>query len=271
MFIIFGTRPYFQSNKVSQYGFCAHCDQFVQAKSFDAMRFFHLYFIPLIPTQGKRRNHKTCPKCKACQIFEIEDFGRLIHQLKEQAADALVAVMAGESQFSLPGAPDDGEPIDAVPFLHNVFDWIYASGNAEFCDGVLHSLAGPDTSYAQQILSASLATMRGNLDGAIESFGAASLSSPSDPYPVVQRAHLLVERKRIDEAIDSYQKGLAMTGEPQGRLAICAQMVDHQMARKQFDDAVTSYETMIEIDPSLAEQKVISKGLKRAKKKAGQV
>ncbi len=49
MIIIFGTRPTFRTEKVNQYDFCSQCNQFGKLRSYNATKFFHLYYIPLIP------------------------------------------------------------------------------------------------------------------------------------------------------------------------------------------------------------------------------
>jgi tetratricopeptide (TPR) repeat protein len=275
MFVIYGTRPYFHSNKVVQHGFCSHCNHFVKATSFDARRFFHLYFIPLIPTEGKRRNHKLCPKCKVSQVFTPEDFNNLILHFKERSADAVIALMDGESTFTEtePGVdgqmPDSAEPIQAVPYLFSVFDWLYASGNVGFCEGILQQLTAPKCNYARSMLAANLATMRGDVSGALELYRTAAVAEPANPFPVTQQAFLLVAKKMVPDAIEAYKEAIKRTPQPSEQLGLYAQMVDLQMSQKQFPDAVASYEKLIEIEPRLANEKAISKGLAKARKKAG--
>jgi tetratricopeptide (TPR) repeat protein len=274
MFVIYGTRPYFHRNKVAQYGFCDHCSHYVKASSFDARRFFHLYFIPLIPTEGKRRNHKTCPKCKVSQSFVPEDFNNLILRFKESSADAVIALLDGEKTFvettqASDGQTSDAAPLHAVPYLFTVFDWLYASGNASFCQGILQQLMAPSCNFARNMLTAKLATMQGDTSGAMEMYRSASLAEPTDPFPVTQEAFLLVSKKMVPEAIDAFKEAIRRTTEPSEQIGLYAQMVDLQMSQKQFPDAVVSYEKLIELAPMLANEKAISKGLAKARKKAG--
>jgi hypothetical protein len=267
MVIIFGTRAYFRSNKVSQYGFCNHCDQFAKFSSFDAMRFFHLYYIPLIPTQGSRRNHKMCPKCNVVQLFEPNVFGEIITSLKDQTADAIVALQSGDTTFT--DDKPDAEPIECVPFLHSVLDWLYAANNVEFCNSILSQLDSPNCRFARSILEAALETMRGNLDKAILAYKDAASVDPASPQPHQLMGHLLIQRNRREEAIDSYKSALALTSDPQIQLGLNIQLADQEMTAKRFADAAASYERAVQIRPELASHAPFAKALKKAKKKAG--
>lgn len=289
MVIIWGSRPYFRSNVVVQHGFCEHCDQFAKLKSFDARRFFHLYYIPLIPTQGKRRNHKMCPKCKVSQVIEPEAFETIIRTFKQHSADALVAVLSGDETFRMsavepdPGAvesvdesgggvpepEDDDEPSDAVSYLHVVQDWIYAAGDAQFCEGIVQKLADPAVRYAREVLAGNLAIMRGNVDAAVEHYAAAADAKPDEAFPVLRRTHLLELKGRPEEVVEGYGRVIELVEDPRERLGPLIRMADQQMTLKRFGDAVTSYERVFEIEPSLASEKPIAKAYKKAKKKAG--
>ncbi len=267
MILIFGTRPYFRFKKVTQQGFCAHCDRFAKLYSFNAMRFFHLYYIPLIPTQGRRRNHRTCSKCHACTVFEPQVFENIINSMKEQAADAVIAVQNGESTFE--NDESEGEATHCVPFLHSVLDWLYASGNTEFCQGLLSQLSTPNCRYAHALLSAAFATMKGNLDVAIQAYTDAHNIDKQAVQPLQMRAHLLAERRRFDDAIQSYQSALAIAPEPETQFALNFQMVGHLMSTKRYADAVAAYEKILLLRPDLAQNASIVKPMKKAKKYAG--
>ncbi|TWT98311.1 tetratricopeptide repeat protein [Stieleria varia] len=268
MIIIFGTRPYFGSARVVQHGFCAHCDQFTKLKSSSPLMFFHLYYLPVIPTRGRRRHHKACSKCNVYQEFEVENYEQVTQSMKDHAADAVVALQSGEEQFVIEG-DETGEPTDCVAFLHGAFDWLYAAGENEYCEGLLSQLRDPRAKYASHVLTAAMETMRGRTDAAIESLSAAAASKTDVAYPHQQRAHLLVVRKRRAEAIEAYKAALAQATTPQERLPILLQMVPEQMTAKQFAEAAASYDEIVSLSPELAHDKAIAKSMKKAKKKAG--
>ena len=266
--IIFGTRAYFRTGRVTQHGFCENCNQLAKLRSYTAMNFVHVYFVPLIPISGRQRHHKMCPKCNRGREMSPDALTALINGLKERSADALVAMQSGDATFGEPD-PHSGRGDDCVDFLRGAFDYLYAAGEREFCDTVIASLSSHDLAYAREMLAAAMATMDGKIDPAIEHYEAAALADSARPQPLAQRGHLLVTRRRRQEAIDSYQAALQRTGERGGRVGLLMQIADEQMALKQFDAAVDAFESAIAIVPSLAEDKSIAKNLKKARKKSG--
>lgn len=230
--------------------------------------FFHLYYLPIIPTRGRRRHHKTCPKCNVYQEFDPEAYDQVTQSMKDHAADALVALHSGDSEFLIDG-DESGEPAECVGFLHGAFDWLYAAGEKEFCDGLIQQLSSPETKYAREALNGVLETMRGKLKQAIDSFESAASQRPDAPYAYQQLGHLLVLRKRRPEAVEAYKKALACTPKDEERLGLLVQLVDEQMATKQFAEAAATYDEIERISPEIAADKTIQKGRKKARKKAG--
>jgi tetratricopeptide (TPR) repeat protein len=209
-----------------------------------------------------------CPKCKQGYLYEPEAFEGIISTLKEQAADAVIALQNGERSFTTDQA--NGEPLDCVAFLQNVLEWIYASNQADFVRGIIEQLAGPNCRYAHTMLTGTLETMRGKTDKAIDAYSSASAVEPKSAAPFQQRAMLLVQRRRHDEAIDAMQGAVAADNlDPQVKVGILAQMAEQQMIVKRFADAVDSYEQLLRLRPDLGQDPTLSKAFRKAKKKAG--
>lgn len=73
MFIIWGSTHALKRNKQTREGKCQHCGKSGMISSYDATRFFTLYFIPLVPT-GKYRIIDSCPKCKRCVQVPFKEY-----------------------------------------------------------------------------------------------------------------------------------------------------------------------------------------------------
>ena len=266
--IIFGSRAYFRTKRVTQHGFCENCNGFAKLRSYTAMNFVHVYFIPVIPISGRKRNHKMCPKCNTGRELTPDGLEQLLLGLKERSADALVAIQSGDETFGEIHLQTE-QADNCVDFLRGAFDYLYAGGEREFCENIVSSLSGPDAAYPREMLGASLATMDGKIDAAIDRYESAATADSSQHAPHAQRGHLLVVRKRREEAIEAYRRALAITTEPGDQVGLHLQIADEQMTLKNFDQAAESYEAAIAIVPDLASDKAVAKSLKKAKKKSG--
>lgn len=268
MIIIWGNRPYFQKHVVNQHGFCSFCNNFSKLRSFDARSFFHLYYIPLIPLGAIQRNHKMCSKCNMTMQYDPAAFAQIINSLKSDTADAIVAVQNDEPTFTRD--QPDAAPEDCVEFLEAVIDWLYASTNRDFCLGVLQQLAAPNCRYAHAMLTASMETLEGRMQQAIDAYNAASTIDPSKPVPHQRRGHLLTEQRKKDDAIKAYSASLGLAGENDDlKVALNIHLGQLQMDTKQFADAHASYERLFVLRPDLRTGSAFTKLAAKAKKKAG--
>lgn len=269
MIIIWGSRPYFRKNKAHQKGFCPHCGRFGGFSSFDAMTFFYLYYIPLIPMSKRKRFHKMCSHCSMTQQIEIESFNDIIQSLKSNSAEAVLAILDGEKTFSLEG--DDSEPIDAANYLLGAADWLYASGNKDFCVSIVGQLADPVGRFTQAMLLAHMRTMDGKLQEAIDHYNSATQIDASRYEPYQYKGSLEAETKQLEAAIASYQQVMKKAAEGTTQLSIGLQLVELQKQCKQFVEAVATYDRLLELHPPFANDKSFMKGVAKVKKKAGVV
>ncbi len=119
------------------------------------LRFSYLYYIPLIPMSKRKRFHKMCSHCSMTQQIDIESFNDIIQSLKSNSAEAVLAILDGEKTFSLEGT---------IPnqLTHRTIaggcDWLYASGNKDFCVSIVGQLADPVGRFTQAMLLAHMRT-----------------------------------------------------------------------------------------------------------------
>ena len=264
--IIYGTNTYFRSRKVTQHGFCGACSSFSKMRSYTAMPFFHLYFIPVIPLGGRRRTHKLCAKCNQGQSFVPTDFESMINSLKDRSADAILALKSGEPTFDSDD-PNDA-PIECVPFLHNVMDWLYASSDAAFCDSMLAQLTEPECKYAQAMLRGALETYRGKVDDAINSYQEASQHNTQLFHPQHLRGQLLATKKRYRECTEAFQAAISRAT-PDVEYHLRLELVDIQTVAKQYVEAAANFDWLLAAKPELLSNKDFMKLVTKNKKKAG--
>ncbi len=266
--IVFGTQRYFRSKKVTQFGFCPSCDRLGKIRSYNAMLFFHLYFVPVIPLGFRKRTHKECSSCKQGQIFETAQFGDIIAKLKEQSADATVALKSGETTF----ASDDPamRSIDCVSFLYNVADWLYAAKDSEFCEGILSQLREPHCQFAHVMLRGALEGLQGKVDEALSSYAEASLLNAQSFRPHRLRAQLLGARKRYHESIEAYKAAIA-AGPSEAEYDLRLEMADVFVTAKLHKEATANFEWLVAANPVLAQSKEFMKIVNKSKKKTSPV
>ncbi|HBJ37972.1 MAG TPA: hypothetical protein DDZ51_25085 [Planctomycetaceae bacterium] len=264
MFIIFGTRSYFRTQKTSQRGYCGHCGQFAKFKSWNGMNFFHLYYLPVIPLGRRQRTHKYCNKCNMTQQFDPDTFNALIHELKENSANAVLALREGEETIEI----DAAASTDALSLLEGSVDWFYSSNDHDFNQGILAQLNHPQCRYAEAMLRAYIRTMEGRLSHAIDDYAAAIQASPKRHIAYSRQANLLIESRRVDEAITVYQAGAKVAEGLPDELAIQIFLAHHLMNRKRFNEANKVHDRIVLLHPPMMNDKQFAKAFHKARKKA---
>jgi tetratricopeptide (TPR) repeat protein len=229
------------------------------------MNFFHLYYLPVIPLGRRQRTHKYCSKCNMTQQIDTDAFDALIHELKENAANAVLAIQEGEETVELEGAP----PTDALEMLEGAIDWFYSSNDHDFNQGILDQLNHPKCRYAEAMLRAYSNTMAGKLDHAIDDYAAAIQASPKRHVPYVRQANLMIENRKVDQAIAVYQAGAKLAEGLPDELAIHIFLAHHLMNRKRFDEAHKVHCRIVELHPPMMNDRQFAKGFAKAKKKSG--
>ncbi len=230
------------------------------------MNFFHLYYLPVIPLGRRQRTHKYCSKCNMTQQFDPDTFNALIHELKENAANAVLALREGEETIEIDGAA----PTDALELLEGSVDWFYSFSDHDFNQGILAQLNHPQCRYAEAMLQAYLHTMSGKLDHAINGYADAIEASPKRHIPYLRQANLLIENRKIDQAIAIYQSGAKLAEGLPDELAIQIFMAHHLMNRKRFDEASKTHDRIVQLHPQMMNDRQFAKAFTKAKKKSGQ-
>ena len=285
MIIIFGTRTYFASNKVRQHAFCDHCGNFAAQKSFTAMTFFHLYYIPLIPTQGKRRHHKSCSSCRQELVFEPETHEALSLRVKERSADAIVALHEGQTKFREVAGGEFGENLDVDgggdagdeltpcgPFLRGAVDWFFASGEADFCRSVVEQLSHPEHQSIRHMVAGDLAMYESRYDDALSAYhaatGARDADGQPDPAPYMAAGNLLMHTGKLEPAITVYEKLLKDIDDVTWTASVRNTLAGLYFQTRRYREAVETMDALMKQHPELTADRAFMKKYNKAVKKA---
>ncbi|MBL8872821.1 MAG: hypothetical protein E6R05_06255 [Candidatus Moraniibacteriota bacterium] len=265
--LIYGTGYYFKAKKATQRGFCSTCGKYSKMTSWSGMSFFHLYFIPVIPISSYQRIHKYCSNCNNGLTFPPPKHDEITLKIKEQAAMALLALQDGE-EF-VPNIDD--EPTDALSFLEGAVDWLYAAKEKEFCLQFLQQLNRPECRFAEAMITAFLYMMDGDLNKSAEHYLLAAKASPNDYRGHLRAANVLVEQKKLDQAITEYQAAAVAAAAEHAdmRVNILYLMAEALTKQKRFLEASKAYDEIVQYRPEYLNDKEFVKLMNKAKKKAG--
>ena len=265
--IIYGTGYYFKSRQASHKGFCPYCGKYGKLSSWNGRSFFHLYFIPLIPISKFQRIHKYCKLCNQGLAFPIEQFDAITHKIKEQSAQAILALQDGDEEI----LDEMEQPANAVTLLEGALDWFYSSAEKNFSYQLVQQLHHPACKFAEGMVSGYLQMLEGDLNKSAESYQAAIRAKPSDYRGYLRFANILVELKMVDPAIVAYQSAEANATEEsvEMRGAIIYCLIESLNKQKRFSEASDAYDRIIKLRPDLMVDKAFVKAMTKVKKKAG--
>lgn len=269
MFILWGQLPYFKTQRVKSHGFCQHCGAFVKRHSFNARTFFHLYYIPLIPLSARVRHHQTCPKCQHYTTLTLPQFEAAVAELKSRSAEAMVALIEGESTVTFDTSEGPGEPIECLDYLVDVTDWLYDSAEQVFVSDMSEKLSQAGQSLAAKLVQAESLRLQGQRREAIVVLQDLMLKHKQHPLPPRRAALLLDLEKRYTESAAAWEQALSVETKLTLRVWLLSNHADSLVNGKQWTGAVKAYDALFAAAPSVASDKGLQKSYSKAKKKAG--
>jgi hypothetical protein len=81
---------------------------------------------------------------------------------------------------------------------------------------------------------------------------------------------LLIESRKVDQAIPLYQAGAKLAEGLPDELAIQIFLAHHLMNRKRFDEASKVHDRIVQLHPPMMNDRQFAKAFTKAKKKSGQ-
>ncbi|HPF40310.1 MAG TPA: hypothetical protein P5081_15190 [Phycisphaerae bacterium] len=89
MFIVWGWGFCFAHRKIHIVGTCAKCNRNGALACYEAIHFFKLYWIPIIPL-GRKRVLRACPHCRHCAMISLAKYRSIVRMDLEPAINTLL-------------------------------------------------------------------------------------------------------------------------------------------------------------------------------------
>ena len=101
--IIYGSKMYGKSRVVETWGYCDSCGAYSKRQNYNARKWGHLYFIPLIPDGPRVRVLYECAKCSQGLHIPETEVPAMLSDLCQTRDNALNAILAGQKEFNKNG------------------------------------------------------------------------------------------------------------------------------------------------------------------------
>jgi tetratricopeptide (TPR) repeat protein len=261
--IIYGSRMYGKKNVVTGFGSCDHCGAYGKLTSYNARKWGHIYFIPLIPEGPHVRVVKECKACGRGMHVPVEKVAATIANLRASMDRALAALAGGQAHFQGEG---DREQISCAGFLSGTVDLLYCLQADEHVEQLLSSLREGNHQAAYQLVTGSIREFGGEPDAAGEAYVEAAKAAPDDPLPVTMLGDLCFNRKDLEKAQAFYERARELA--PEG-LSVLQSLLGVYEARKDHEHLAETYERIFDLVPELRADKKLFKAYKKACKNAG--
>ncbi|MCA9104887.1 MAG: hypothetical protein R3B96_05595 [Pirellulaceae bacterium] len=263
MFVIYGSRYYFQQRSVKSFGQCLACNGFGWQKSYDGSNFGHLYFIPLIPLGSRKRVLKLCSSCNQMLLVDQPVSIDMANSMIESCRQAIESAKQG--QTTLPSNEGEPEPIDS--FLFSSVDMLVALDATDQLTPLIEQLSlDPSMKYYYSVMNAALGHTKGPKPE-VEALYLEAIENADDPdFMMAMLARYYFSAGQVDQAITSYEHVSQM--HPQDPHPILV-LVDLYTNTRQFDKAAEKWEQVFQLHPALMQDKKSWKLYAKVCKKAG--
>ncbi len=261
--IVYGSRMYFKKNVVKSYGECEHCGDFGKMTSYQARKFGHIYFIPLIPMGKSSQILQECKGCSMGAQIPLDQLDSAVDSVADQFKSLIVSATEGETEIEVePGYPK----INIGAMIASIMGQLYCLKEIESPDSISDVLMASNMSYENELVLAKWNELNGDLDKTSAHYEAAHRLQPEAPLPIYHKAVTEFRSGRIDAAEEGYKKYLQL--EPEDVVAH-GELAGIYQKQKRFDQVVKSYDEVFRINPENLSNKHLKKIYKKACKKSG--
>jgi tetratricopeptide (TPR) repeat protein len=260
--IIFGSRMYGKKDVLEGLGRCGECGHYGQLSNYNARKWGHIYYIPLIPSGPPVRVVKECPKCKkGLHIPEIEVEETML-EMRRDADAAIDAIAGGSTEYNRDGS---SEPQNCLGAIFGNIDFFLCLGGREHVESIMRRLGERQRGYEQQFVSAAVCEFEGDLKAAAGAYETAARLTDRDRLPLLLAGEMWFAAGELDRALDAYRRASSL--DPHDLDALQG-MIDVHTAQNDYRQMSEVYERAMSIAPDLRNEKKIMKAYKKACKKA---
>ena len=262
--IVYGSRMYFKDNVVHAYGTCEHCGNYGKNVSYQARKFGHLYFIPLIPMGAKSQVIRECKGCSMGAHIPLEQFDSSVDELADQFKSWITAIGEGETELVV---AEGEKPVNIGMLIGGILEDLYCLKEIESIDSIQSILDVNNLKFEKDFVSGKWAEVKGDLNQAQQHYHAALRHRPEEAATHYQLGS--VELKRNDttaaeEAFSAYLKAY-----PDDTYPIHIELAGAYEQEKNFPKLIESYDVLYDVNPELIQNKGMKKLYKKACKKSG--
>lgn len=264
MFVIYGSRYYFQQRKVKTFGQCGFCSTYGWQVSYDGSNFGHLYFIPLIPLGSRKRVLQLCSNCNQMRIVDQPASLQMAENVQQAFTKAIGLAKSGVDVLPEEGGYPE-EPIDRA--LAGYVELLISLDARDRAEEMIGRLEADRLSYLHAISKAVNLHVQGGPQGGAETWYLKAIEEADDPnYAVAMLARYYHSVKDVAKAITGYEQVAAMN--PDAAHPVLT-LIDLYTERKEFDKAIENWHKVFNIHPPYKDDKNLKKLYLKCCKKAG--
>lgn len=261
--LVFGVRMYFRDKTRISYGDCPSCRAYASMKSYQAYQFVHVYFIPLIPTGGKKQILRECSKCTTGVQMSAADANAAADGLEESFKSWVHMLAEGESEIVVEeGAP----PVKIGIMIAEHLEDLLCLDKLTEIDSLCELVSEAEMPLEHWIIRAKWASLFGDLSSSLRFCQEAVKANPKDSYAAALLGNTAIvadEPEIAQQAFDAYS-----AIEPTDPMPFLV-LSDFYEKRKEFAGIVANLDKLFDIHPDLLSNKTLAKQYKRACKKSG--
>ncbi|XAL98528.1 tetratricopeptide repeat protein [Phycisphaeraceae bacterium D3-23] len=260
--IIFGSKMYGKKNVVAGVGSCPHCGAYVRHTSYDARKFGHVYFIPLIPAGGPVRVMKECTKCKMGSHIPLPQVQVLYARIESLMQPCILAASEGRRKFT---DPEHGEELHGGSFLLESIDMLYTSGNAGEIGELIGLLDNDAARFEHAIARGAMHEIEGRAPEAYAQYEAAMQAAPNESLPCLLMADFCSRAGKHQDALTLLERALEL--EPDNVHIVLAMAGPLELMGR-FEELSALLDKAVAMAPELERDKGFMKLRKKFAKKA---
>lgn len=261
--IIYGSRMYFKNNVVKIFGECEHCGAYGKLTSYQAKKFGHIYFIPLIPMGAKSQILRECARCNVGSHIPLKNLDPMVDSLADQFKSWIMAIQDGKREV----IPEGGtEPINLGILIAGILEDLYCLKEIEGVDTISSIFNSNNMSYENEIVMGRWWEIQGDLEQARSRFQAAHRIKPDEPAPLFQIGSLETKFGNAQGAEEAFEKYVALCPND---ISPYIELAGLYESKKDFGKLVQAYDMIYTLNPDVIPDKGMRKVYKKACKKSG--
>lgn len=264
--IIHGSRMYGRKNKLLSWGYCEHCDKYVQQVSYKGRKWSHINFIPIYPDGPHTYVIRECKKCGIGLHLPIEKMPEMIEGVLNDAEKSILLLNDGQEYFIV--EDENGEEVAQLcsDTLISAAEILHCTGNDGAVEELIRALNKDKLRKVYCAVKGKLLELQGDIDEAIILYEEAVKNYPDDENPYWLLAVALYNAGKLRECREVYENLLKVVDD---KTDVMLLLLDVYEGLGEYLIMTETFEQCFEEYPEFVKQKKFVKRYKRACKKAG--